>query len=408
MSEEIIGGYAALSHEVLYKMLMVGDPGQVDGLASEWSSVQGTVEHLAASLGRDLAALHEVWAAESGTEFQRRVGIVSAYSADLGRDFDALHQGLTLMAGALREARAKAENPADTDDSDSTLSSAATGALVGGAVAGAPGAAVGATIGAVFGHEQDEQEKAKARQRMVQVVTELAGEYEVTGADRWPGAVPEPPADLPSDGTKGAFTATSGPSVNKPAQTPLPGSGVPAESGTADPGLVQNAPTTGVAGHQIDGADGAAPGTGQGGTGLLAAGGSLIGSGALNAAAPGVVLGGSTVSAAGAAGAGVFGGAAGASAFTPQTEAKSTGGAAGAGRGAPVRGSGAAPVEGPGSSRSAAGVGRSGSAGADEPDERLTWLVEDEMVWGDGDAAAPAVLGGAPEQSPAEEHESSE
>jgi hypothetical protein len=45
-------------------------------------------------------------------------------------------------------------------------------------------------------------------------------------------------------------------------------------------------------------------------------------------------------------------------------------------------------------------VGRTDDIG-DEADERLTWLVEDEMVWGGSDAPGPGALG-VPQQ-PAEE-----
>jgi hypothetical protein len=38
------------------------------------------------------------------------------------------------------------------------------------------------------------------------------------------------------------------------------------------------------------------------------------------------------------------------------------------------------------------GVGGARGTG-DEPDERTTWLIEDEMVWGGDKDAAPAVLG---------------
>ncbi|MDM4784621.1 MULTISPECIES: hypothetical protein [unclassified Micromonospora] len=39
-------------------------------------------------------------------------------------------------------------------------------------------------------------------------------------------------------------------------------------------------------------------------------------------------------------------------------------------------------------------LGGRGGHGDDESDGRLTWLTEDEMVWGDGDTAPPPVLGG--------------
>ena len=45
-------------------------------------------------------------------------------------------------------------------------------------------------------------------------------------------------------------------------------------------------------------------------------------------------------------------------------------------------------------------AGNRGQAVDDEPDEHLTWLVEDEMVWGNDASAPPAVLG--VETAPAE------
>jgi hypothetical protein len=38
-------------------------------------------------------------------------------------------------------------------------------------------------------------------------------------------------------------------------------------------------------------------------------------------------------------------------------------------------------------------LGGRGRPQEDDSDERLTWLTEDEMVWRDGDNAAPPVLG---------------
>ncbi|WP_199723268.1 hypothetical protein [Micromonospora sp. CV4] len=38
-------------------------------------------------------------------------------------------------------------------------------------------------------------------------------------------------------------------------------------------------------------------------------------------------------------------------------------------------------------------LGGHGRSEADESDERMTWLTEDEMVWRDGGEAPPSVLG---------------
>ncbi|MEU8659778.1 WXG100 family type VII secretion target [Actinoplanes philippinensis] len=226
MPEEIVGGYAAQTHDELYRAVMAGDPDQVDDVATVWRSLQGTVEQIGAALATDLGALQQMWQGEAGAEFQRRAGLIAGYCADLGRDFDALHQGLTLMAGALREARAEAEEPA-TLTTDPVAMVADT-----------------ATIGAAFGAQPERQEAAKSRERMVRLVTDLALTYTLTGADRWPGEVPQPPPDLPgaapavaSGAAAGGASATAAPSTSTPGGTSLASGGGLSASSVPSSGL---------------------------------------------------------------------------------------------------------------------------------------------------------------------------
>jgi hypothetical protein len=121
------------------------------------------------------------------------------------------------------------------------------------------------------------------------------------------------------------------------------------------------------------------------GTGLAGAGLGLVGAGVVDAAAVDMAL-------ARTPGGGM-----------PAT----TGGVAGASSAVPEGVIGGDNRTGGPGGRAATGLGRTGSgadahaAGSggrgqeDEPDEHLTWLTEDDMVWGGDEPAAPSVLGGA-------------
>jgi uncharacterized protein YukE len=404
MSGDQYARYAQLSHEELYRTLMASDPGQVEHLASQWRSLQETLDHLATSLDTTLNQLSQAWESDSSAVYQYYMATISSFATALSTEFDQLHEGLKLMAIDLRAARAKAESPADTDNSDKAISGAAKGAAIGGAVAGPGGAVVGGAIGAAFGHQQDEEEQAKAHQRMVRVVADLAERYEVSAVNRWPVEPVEPPTGLPGDKSGGAATPSRGPAVGAPAAAPHLGPGGGRASRTvADPGPGRAAPADGSAAGGTHGAgDGpAVEPPSISGTALLGAGGALVGSAVLNAAALDAVLGAGAAGLRGVPGAGEFGtGAAG----------KVTGGAAGATanglRGGVIGGH--ADGHGMADGRSASGTGRSGSVnsagrGTDQDadhDERMTWLTEDEMVWGDDESSAPAVIGGEPAPEP--------
>ena len=116
--------YASLSHEQLWQQLMAGKPEQVEGLASDWSSLRTTLDELSAKLDKDLERLRPSWTGTAGTEFQNRLDAIVEFSAVLATEAADIGQSLELLAGPLREAQQKAEDPAETDDHGRTLGGA--------------------------------------------------------------------------------------------------------------------------------------------------------------------------------------------------------------------------------------------------------------------------------------------
>ncbi|MGC4804358.1 WXG100 family type VII secretion target [Micromonospora sp. DT233] len=424
MSDEYVQRYQPVSHEQLYQGVQAGRPEQIDTLAAEWSSLKDTVDELGRALRKDLSALRQSWVSDAGDEFQQRVSLVVQYSGSLAKGMGAVHQGLSLMSGPLRSAKKEAESPDETDDHDKAIGGAAAGSLLG---------PVGAVVGGIAGHQQDEEEKEKAHQRMVKVVAELAASYDVSAFDRWVPPEPPPPG-TPGGVSDDSAAPQGGPGANAPGK--LPGGGAPAHTGTS--GI--DKPTGGIHASFIEDEPLGEPveqhfadpipttdsGTSLAGTGALGAG-TLLGGWA--AGAGGVVAsaarGGKTASASPKSGfstAVPIGGVLGTAAL-----------AAGAG------GSGSAPVGRPAAAgagmdgraatstsrvdanrpgagdRSAAGGrsagGRPGAAGTmrpgvlgggapghgaadDETASRSTWLTEDDMDWKAGAADTPPVLDG--------------
>lgn len=394
MPNEYVARYEGLSHEELWKQLKAGDPNQIDTLAAAWKSLHDTADGLATSLNQDLAKLSAGWSSPSGTEYQRRLGLVSSFSSNLATEFTGIQQGLTLMSGPLRTAQKQAEDPAAADNNNNLVKDA----IIGTAIAGP----VGGIVGGFFGHSQDEAEKEKARQRMVQLVAGLAADYQVSKESSWSPEAPVPPTDLPGDGTTTSrFNAQSGPSVNSPGGVNGTHDSFTTQRTVSDPSKVSQGPGDG-AGSANDGSTVLGP-DGQPidpVTSLAGAGGGLSGAGALGAGALGV--GGLAASLFGAGGAGANLGAPGA-ATASGYPLGSAAGATGGGPGSPL-GESTTPGRDP---RSAAGsrlAGRQSASGTgygeeDEPDERLTWLTEDDMVWGT-ESGAPSVLGTRPAQDP--------
>src|SRR5947207_4470227 len=124
-------------------------------------------------------------------------------------EFDTLYQGLSQMPGPLRTAQKQAEDPAATDDNDNMIKDAAIGFAIAGPAGG--------VVGGLFGHDQDEEEKEKAPQRMVQLVANLAADYVIARGGTWSPQAPVAPTDMPGDSTRdGRYTASGGPQVGSP------------------------------------------------------------------------------------------------------------------------------------------------------------------------------------------------
>ncbi|MFU8870906.1 WXG100 family type VII secretion target [Micromonospora sp. SL4-19] len=408
--------YEHVSHQELYQGLTAGDPKQVDGLSAQWSSLKDTLEGLGRDLTGDLEALAKTWTGDAARVFQQRLNLVVDYSGNLAHGTAGIRQALDMMATELRTAQSKAESPEETDDNDKMVSGAGKGFLIG----GLPGAMVGGLIG----HQQDKAEQEKAHQRMVQVVAKLAEGYDFSAYGRI--VVPEPPDDdLPGHPDPSGPHLKGGPSVGTPSGGPTSGTFGPTVGATVGAtattsGVHHTAPGSGTVGDGTPGQPGSgSPGT-VGSVGVVPTSTSLAGAAPLTGSGPAVGLP-STGVAAGATstvptgGGGLYGlpGAMGtgslAGAGTPTSgrvggmSGAENRSAAGTGRLASGRGA-TVEVEGRsngnrGTSGRPAMAGRNGVLGArgghddDESDERLTWLTEDEMVWGDGRSAAPPVLG---------------
>ena len=119
--------YQHVSHQQLYDGVMAGQPGQIDGVAAQWTALKGMLDGLSRELSGDLDKLANTWTGSASQEFQRRLTLVTDYADKLGEGMADVSRGLTLMAGELRTAREQAESPAETDDHDQALSGAAVG-----------------------------------------------------------------------------------------------------------------------------------------------------------------------------------------------------------------------------------------------------------------------------------------
>ncbi|TDC75742.1 WXG100 family type VII secretion target [Micromonospora sp. KC606] len=414
--------YQHVSHRELYDGVHAGDPKQVEGLASQWSSLRDTLDGLARDLERDLDKLAPAWTGEAAREFHDRLSLVVGYSAGLAEGTADVRDALNLMAGQLRTAQQKAESPEETDDHDKAVEGATKGLI-----AGVPGM----IIGGFMGHQQDKAEQEKAHQRMVQVVAELAAGYEVASYGRVVDP-PAPPPRLPGDADRSGEPARRGPSVGTPAAGPGTGTsgagataGGPAAgprtgSGGAGAGTPGDHPAVTVPGGSpgvIDAGTGtslagAGPATGSASPagGLAGAGGTLPGGSGADAGlgfgpAAGIMAGGvlgtgalaSSGSRPGAATAGRGGGPA----VMENRSAAGTGrlasgqvGTAGNGGGRPGAAGSAHRAVAPGGAGRGGVIGGRDEHGEDATGERMTWLTEDEMVWGDGGSSVPPVLGG--------------
>ena len=383
MSDDYQTKYGALTHDQLYQQLMAGDPDQVDSVAAKISSLRDTLGSLHDSLHTDLTGLAKGWSSDAGAEYQHRLGVIGTFAADLQTDLDSVHTTLTGWSSLLREAKKHAENPADTDGDSNTVKDAAIGAAIGSPL-GPVGIAAGGLIGGFMGHSQDEDERQKAHERMITLVANLAADY-VT-SDRMPTDAAQAGTELPIGSTGAMPTGTLGHTTQTPSGVRPTGDGVVPAQPVVEPTNADGTTTLAGAGDQT---------TGVSGDSLVAGGvpgitGGLLSPGALTATGIGVAAVGL--------------GALGANGL-PLTGANLANAEASGGVGRPsnlfsgVRGDGV--DEGAlGINRGTGGAAGARSAGENEDEEHRTWLTEDEMVWGDDQPNAPAVLGGEPPAEP--------
>ena len=112
------------SHETLYAQLRAGDPASVTAASDHWSTVESTLDDIATALTRDLGSLNEKWSSASGDEFTQRVQTVVDFAAENSRVAGYVKNSLASFATELKAAQAKVDDPADTNDNDSTTGGA--------------------------------------------------------------------------------------------------------------------------------------------------------------------------------------------------------------------------------------------------------------------------------------------
>lgn len=423
MTNEYVSRYQGLSHDELYKSLQAGNPEQINKAVVGWGTIETTSRQIADAITADLKRLDTGWSSPAGREYQTRLGMVSSYSTSMANAQGTIKETLDYLGKSLAEAKTKAESPASVDDNDKAISGAKTGAKYG-APLGAPGMLVGAVVGGTLGHEQDNAEKDKARERMVQLVAAVAADYE-TGTY---GGLPIPPPPPLPPGGGGETTPAAGPKVTAPRVMVSTGTAknTPKTTGVgpsveSDPGIPSGTVTDSTPIPTTDPSAVSDPSSLAGTSSLLGVGGdSLIAAGAVSAVGAGALavrqlpLGGTGLTGASLTGGMPVGGVltTGATGIGSGSGAASaTSGVAGKGNpmARPGRGASAAASEsagrtsgagrGQGTQSGAAGRGgargsRNGTGGQDEVEEYDSWLIEDEMVWGDGSNIAPSVLGG--------------
>ncbi len=319
------------------------------------------------------------------------MGAISGFASTLADDFNEMHDCLSLMSSDLRSAQKNAEGP---DNSNSNM---IEDAAIGTAILGP----AGGVLGGLWGHHQDDVAKQQAHDRMVNLIAALAGQYELR-QQRFP-APPMDPDGLPGSGTGGHATPASGPG------------GTSLSGGTGALGRPQSNPTrqvtpTGTSAVSPFGQP--QPAATTSGTSLAGAGAAVLGTSGLSALALSALGPAGLGPLVGTTGAdGVPGGGARNGVIGADDELTGRGGTGAAGARGGQSGSGTAEEDemaargnraamGTGSGNRSALTGRTGEGHEDEADERLTWLTEDEMVWGGDAATPPPVLGVDPPANP--------
>ena len=193
-SEPYLSRYQSMSHEQLYNLLNAGRYAQVQGLSTRWSRMRETAQELTSTLQQDLSALGNTWTGEASVEFHRRITSIVQFTSWVADEFDQIANATWIMGDQLEDAKIQSEPPHQGNDHmvQQATSNASKLAVFGPAVS-----AFGGVIGAVQGHQQDEEERQRAHQRMVNVVADLAADYDRNAAVSFSTDLPSPPAELP-------------------------------------------------------------------------------------------------------------------------------------------------------------------------------------------------------------------
>jgi len=207
MPDEFYERYRKLSHQELYRLLMLGSPAQVDRVADGWRAIETALDDAAARLRRDLAKMLPDWHGPGSREFQYRIGLVAAYAQKLADEAAAIRTGLAVMAAALADSQRLAEPDQQPSTGDFRLA---------------------AVLGPELGHAMVEEEQTRARERIATLVAQLSADYTTADHRRWPATLPAVPVDMP--GTEGLASAAA---LN-PLAAPPPVVGGPGLAGTGD------------------------------------------------------------------------------------------------------------------------------------------------------------------------------
>jgi hypothetical protein len=387
-SDPYLSRYQGMSHQQLYDLLMSGQHNQVSTLSERWSRMHGLADSLSTTLQAELSALGKTWSGEASVEYQRRLSSIVLFTNMVSDEYHQIATTTGVMGSHLSEATSRAESPQQFEGNDNMFGEAASNAAKF-SFLGPPGTVVGGIVGAIDGHNLDEQERQRAHQRMVNLVADLAAEYEQNANTGLTTDLPAPPAGLPG----AVETSPVGGFIAGVIAAARAAAAAIAAEARAAAGHVNSSGHADVAMHQATAGDpadllgsvvgshaeAAHPGHGElniPGGALLAAGGGITAG-----------LGLAARSAMGSSGGGVTGAAGANFAGRPNPTADPVLGRETAPDAANVNTTSTA-------ARSAAGIAH-GRGQDEEQDEHESWLTEDDMNWG-GDDAAPAILGGRP------------
>src|SRR5262249_7438729 len=138
--------------------------------------------------------LTNTWTGEAAVEFHRRITSIVQFTSWVADEFDQIANATGIMGAQLEDAKQRAEPPHQSNDHmiQNAASNAATFSVLGPAAS-----AVSGIIGAFQGHQQDQEEADRAHQRMVNLVADLAADYDRNAEVSFSTDLPSPPPELP-------------------------------------------------------------------------------------------------------------------------------------------------------------------------------------------------------------------